>query len=84
MARRLNPTAFAAAAALVAAFGMLLLGVLGVLGLYEGGVRAMEQWHVFFSITVGGVIAGMLEAAVVTFVFCYLFVAVYNTLDSTL
>jgi len=75
-----KPLALAGAAAIVAAIVMLLLGILGNIGVYTGAVEMMEQWHAFFSLSIGGIIAGMVEAAVVTFVFVYLFGFIYNKL----
>ncbi|PIS04692.1 MAG: hypothetical protein COT81_05145 [Candidatus Buchananbacteria bacterium CG10_big_fil_rev_8_21_14_0_10_42_9] len=57
---------------------MLLLGILGNLGLYMSGVEAMMQWHLFFSLSLGGIIGGMLEAAVVSFAGLYIFGGLYN------
>jgi len=73
-----NGLAAGYAGAILAAGGMLLLGVLGNLGLYTGAVTIMEQWHLFFSLSVTGIIAGMIEAAVLTFVVLYAFVWLYN------
>ena len=75
---RLNPLALGGAAAAIAAIIMLLLGILGNIGVYTGAVEAMQQWHVFFSLSIGGIIAGIVEGAVVTFVFAYLFGFIYN------
>ncbi len=77
---KLRPLALAGSAAIVAAIVMLLLGILGNLGVYKGAVEMMEQWHLFFSLSIGGIIAGMLEAAVITFIFIYLFGFLYNKL----
>jgi hypothetical protein len=78
MNNKLNAFAFGAAAAIVAALGMLILGVLGNLGLYSGAVRMMSQWHMFFSLTPLGILTGMIEAAVITLVFVYIFGLIYN------
>lgn len=75
---KLNALAFGAAAAIVAAVLMLLLGILGNLEIYTGAVSMMGQWHLFFSLTPTGIVAGMIEAAVSTFVFVYLFGVIYN------
>ncbi len=77
---KLNVFSFGAAAAIVAAIGMLILGILGNLGIYSGAVSMMSQWHMFFSLTPLGILAGMIEAAVITFVFIYLFGWIYNKL----
>jgi hypothetical protein len=74
----LNPLALGEAAAVVSAAVMLLLGVFGAIGVYEGAVAMMEQWHLFFAPTVVGTVAGMVEAAVVSFVFVYALAWLYN------
>ncbi len=75
---KINPLALGGAAAILAAVIMLLLGILGRIGVYTDAVDMMAQWHVFFSLSIGGIIAGMVEGAVVTFVFVYLFGLIYN------
>ncbi|GMQ95387.1 MAG: hypothetical protein BMS9Abin13_500 [Patescibacteria group bacterium] len=80
MHNKLNVFALANAAAAIAALGMLTLGVLGNLRIYTGAVEMMQQWHLFFSLDVVGIIAGMIEGAVISFVFAYLFGLAYNKL----
>lgn len=77
---KLNALAFGAAAAIVAALSMLILGLLGNLGMYTGAVSMMEQWHMFFSLTAFGIFTGMIEAAVISFVFLAIFAVLYNKL----
>ena len=76
---QLDSQALAGAAAVVSAIAMLLLGVFGAIGVYEGAVEAMEQWHLFFEPTVVGTVAGMVEAAVISSVVMYTFAWLYNT-----
>ncbi len=76
--QKLNPKAFGFAAAVVSGAAMMILGVLGELGLYESGVKMMEQWHVFFSTSALGIIFGTIETAVVFFLLGYAFAAAYN------
>ncbi|WP_245903118.1 hypothetical protein [Salinigranum rubrum] len=76
--RELNAIALGASGAVVAAAVMLLLGVFGAVGVYEGAVAMMEQWHLFFEPTVVGTVAGMVEAAVISFVLVYAFAWLYN------
>ncbi|MBU2637891.1 MAG: hypothetical protein KJ955_02875 [Nanoarchaeota archaeon] len=78
MKQGINPLAFGYAGAAVSAFAMLLLGTLGNLGIYEGAVSMMEQWHMFFSLSVIGIFTGMVEAAVISFVFLYAMAWFYN------
>ena len=68
------------AGAIVSAIIMLLMGILGNLGFNTGAVAMMEEWHLFFSLSVIGIIGGMLEAAIISFVVLYLFAVVYNWL----
>ena len=68
------------AGAVVAASLMLLMGIAGNLGIYTGAVVMMEEWHLLFSLSIPGIIGGMVEAAVVSFVVLYAFAAVYNWL----
>ena len=76
---RLDELALASAAAVVSAVVMLLLGVFGAIGVYEGAVEAMQQWHLFFEPTVVGTVAGIVEAAGISFVLVYAFAWLYNT-----
>lgn len=80
----LDPLPLALAAATVAAVIMLLLGLFGMIGVYQGGVEMMEQWHLFFTPTPAGTIAGILEAVIITGVFIYLFAELYNHLLGSL
>ena len=81
-ATRLDSLALAGAAAIIAAIVMLLVGVLGLFGVYQGGVEMMRQWHLFFEPTILGTIAGMIEAALVTFVCIYVLAFLYNAFSS--
>lgn len=78
---KLRSLALAGSAAIVAAIMMLLLGILGNFGIYTGAVEMMQQWHMFFSLSIGGIVAGIFEAAVITFAFIYLFGFLYNKLS---
>lgn len=66
--------------AILSATCMLLLGILGNLGVYEKGVEQMANWHLFFSLSFMGIIAGMIEAAISGFIILYVFGFVYNML----
>lgn len=78
--KTLNALALGYAGAIISAVCMLLLGILGNMGLYEGAVAMMSEWHMFFFLSVVGIIGGMIEAAVITFVILYAFAIVYNWL----
>jgi len=75
---RFNSLALGYAAALISAVLMLLLGILGNLGIYTGAVEMMQTVHMLFDLSVVGIITGMIEAAVLSFVGAYLFGWTYN------
>lgn len=77
---KLNALALGYAAAIVSAVCMLLLGISANLGIYTGAAAMMVQWHMFFSLNTAGIIFGIIEAAIISFVFAYVFGWVYNKL----
>lgn len=81
MSKELNPIVFGYSGAIVSAIGMFLLSIAGNIGIYTGAVEMMKQWHMFFSLSIGGTIAGMVEAAIFGFVFVYLLIYFYNRLN---
>ncbi len=76
--KNLNALALGYAGAIVSAVVMLVLGIFGNLSIYTGAVQMMQSAHMFFSPSVGGTITGMIEAAIISFVFLYALAAVYN------
>lgn len=80
MNKKLNPLMLGYTATIVSALCMLVLGILGSLGIYTGAVEMMQKWHIFFSLSIGGIIAGMIEAAVGSFILIYIFAWLYNKL----
>ncbi len=80
--KQLHATSLGVAAAAVSALVMLVLGIFGGIGIYKGAVSGMEQYHMFFSPTIGGTIGGMIEAAIITFVVGFAFAWIYNQLVS--
>ncbi len=77
---KMNTLAFGIAAAITAAFSMLVLSVAGKLGTYTGAVEMMSQWHMFYSLAPLGNMTGMAEAAIISFVFLFLFAWIYKKL----
>jgi len=75
---KLNSLAFGASAAIVAGLCMLILGILGNIGVYKGAVEMASQWHMFFSLTPVGILTGIIEGAIISFVFFYIFGWIYN------
>lgn len=78
MAQKLNELALGYSLAIISAAGMLLLGILGNFGIYTSGVESMMRWHIFFNLSIFGIIAGMIEAAIWSFAFGWLIALVYN------
>jgi uncharacterized membrane protein YgaE (UPF0421/DUF939 family) len=78
MTEKLNSLAFGVSAAIVAALSMLILAIFGNVGIYQGAVEMMTQWHMFFSLTPLGIFTGIIEAALISFVFFYIFGWTYN------
>lgn len=76
----LNSLALGYAGAILSATYMLIISILGKLGIYTNVIEAMQQWHMFFSLSIVGIIAGMVEAAIFSFVILYLFGLLYNKL----
>jgi len=80
--KTLNALALGYAGAILSALGMLTLGVLGNLGVYTKAIEHMQDWHAFFSLSTGGIIGGMIEAAIWSFVILWIFGWLYNKLVS--
>ncbi len=76
--QKCNALALGYSIAILSAIYMLALGILGSLGVYTSAVEAMQQWHVFFSPSIGGIIAGIIEGAVHGFIIGYLIAYIYN------
>ena len=74
----LKPLALGYSLAIVSAICMLVISILGWLGLYAKGVAAMQNWHVYYNLTIVGVLAGIVEAAIVSFVAGILIAWLYN------
>lgn len=57
---------------------MLLLGIAARMGVYVGAAERMMDWHMYFSLTPGGIVGGMVEAAIIALIVCWLFAYCYN------
>jgi hypothetical protein len=57
----------------------LLLGIGKNIGVYAGAAEQMQRWHMFFSFSLGGIIAGIIEAAVHSFILGLFFGWLYNS-----
>jgi len=78
---KLNALALGYTSAILAGLSMLILGILGNFGIYMGAVEMMQKWHMFFSLDIVGIITGMAEAAIISFVCGTVFASIYNKLS---
>lgn len=78
MQNRLHPNALGLSLALLSGLCMLLLGLFGLMGLYEGAVQMMSDWHLFFSVDAVGILTGILEGAFWGYVLGGLTAVFYN------
>ncbi|MBI2548204.1 hypothetical protein HYW21_02535 [Candidatus Woesearchaeota archaeon] len=78
MSEKINSLGLGYAGAILAALTVLLLGIGGNIGVYTEAAEIMESQHMFFSLTIQGVITGMIEAAIFGFVGLYLLGWLYN------
>ena len=78
MNTRLNLLALGYTGAILSSLGMFVMWVLGRMGYYTEAVQSMQDWHMFFSPSVTGLIGGVIEAAIITFVSLYAFGWIYN------
>lgn len=76
--KTLNPLALGYAGAITSAIIMLFMGSIANLGFYTDAAMMMSEWHMFFSLTAGGIVSGMIEAAIISFIILYIFGVIYN------
>lgn len=79
---QLNAQPLATALATWSALMMLVLWALAKMGLYTSAAQQMARWHMFFDLSFMGLIGGMIEAAVVSYIGAYSFIYVYNLFAS--
>ena len=78
MVQKLNEMGLAWSFAILAAIIMTLLWVGGSFGIYTEAFEQMQIWHVFFSLSFGGLIAGIIEAGIWSFLGGWLIAWFYN------
>lgn len=78
MAQKCNELALGYSIGILGGIAMLILWIIGKLGLAAEAVSIMEAYHIWFSLSIGGLIAGIVEAAVFGFVTGYLLAYIYN------
>lgn len=80
MNTKIDPIAFGYTGAIISSIGMFVMWVLGGMGYYTEAVIMMQGWHIFFSLNFTGLIGGIIEAAIFSFITLYLFGLLYNKL----
>lgn len=75
---KLNSHGLGLASAVLAGLGMLIMGLLAIAGIYMEAFQVMKAFHFGFDATAVGVLIGVVEAAVVSYIGGYLFGFVYN------
>jgi hypothetical protein len=75
---RCNTNALGIAIGAVCALGMLVLSVVGLAGYGQEAVSAMQAWHIWYDLSVVGIIAGIIEAGIVGYIGGFLIAWFYN------
>ncbi len=75
---KLNPTALGISLGILAGLMMVVLSIVGLLGFAADAVRVMAAFHIGYSLTAFGILAGIIEGAAGSFVFGYLIAVFYN------
>lgn len=78
---KLNIKAFGLSLGIVSAIFMILLGILGNLGIYMSVVNMMQEWHQFFDLSFIGIILGVIEAFIISFIFGAGIAYFYNLIE---
>lgn len=76
--QHLSPNGLGIALAIISGIGMLILSLLGLGGRALEAVKIMQAHHIWYELTAFGIIAGIIEAAVFSFVFGYATAWLYN------
>ncbi len=78
MPKKVESKQLAVTFAVWSAFVMLVLWLFANMGLYVSVAEQMAKWHMFFNFSFQGLIAGMVEAAIESYILVLTFVWVYN------
>ncbi|MFQ5801014.1 MAG: hypothetical protein ACE5HH_04770 [Candidatus Hydrothermarchaeales archaeon] len=74
----LDPLALGYSAAVLGGLIMLVLSIVGLLGFGGEAVRIMQAYHIWYSLSVVGIVLGIIEGAIGSFVGGYLIAYFYN------
>ena len=78
MPKKLRAKQLAITFAIWSAIFMLVIWLLANVGIYVSVAEQMAGWHMFYNLTFTGLIGGMVEAAVLSYIGVYTFVWIYN------
>ena len=78
MIKKLKSKQLSISFAVWSALLMFILWLLANLGIYVSAANMMSQWHIFFNLSFTGLIGGMIEAAVASYILTTVFVWIYN------
>lgn len=82
-AEKINAMALGFSLAIYGALAMLALSVLGLLGTFGPAIETMKAWHIGYTLSLGGIIIGMLEAAICFFISGLIIAYFYNRIVRT-
>lgn len=74
----LSPKGLGIALALISALCMLILSLVGLAGYGQEAVSMMQIWHVGYDLTFLGIVIGIVEAIVLSYIVGWLIALVYN------
>ena len=77
---KLSAYALAYTLAIISGVWMLILSLAGKMGYWLGAVEMMQEWHLFYSLSISGIIVGIAEAALCGLVCGFVFGWIYNKL----
>lgn len=80
--KSINVQALGFSLAVFGAVGMLVMAILANAGYYLDAWSIMMQFHMFADLSVMGIVAGMIEAALWSYVSGVFIATVYNRLSS--
>ena len=78
--KNLSPNALGLSLGILAAVHMLAISLAAMSGYYTGAYEAMKVWHMFYDLTAVGVLGGILEAFVWSYIAGAVFGWMYNRL----
>lgn len=76
--KTLSSKALGLSLATLSALSMLVISLLALGGYYTGAYEAMKAWHVFYDLTAVGILGGIVEAAVFSYIAGWLIGWFYN------